>query len=303
MNAVNKLSGKAKRLLAPREKFLVIEVTPTGANALFLSVDDDRKLIFEKFLKGVDLKRFLQSPWRQFSQKSWEGEPLFKSHRKVIVSADSSVATTMPIPLDFSRERDRQKEEITLIELENLIAQAMAKIFTQCRNEAAKRIGADDIHTILVGAKTDRFRVDGHAVMNPIGFTGKKISLLLELTFTNRETFENLKSFFNSPDEFFFIEAPQAWLLALARARELPLNWIAGGGNLFVFEKTADYYPVLYRENFAWSMNVLLAASRRILASVWILHDSSTALTAPANSPRPPPAPLKILSSQPSMRF
>ena len=245
----------------PREKFLVLEVAPQGANALFLSVDEDRHLIFEKFVKNAELRKFLRSPLQRLSQKSWEGEYLFKSRRRVIVSANSSVATTMPIPLDLSRERARWKDEVTLSELENLIAQAMAKIFTQCRSEAAKRLGVDDIHTILVGAKTDRFRIDGHAVMNPIGFTGKKISLLLELTFTSREVFENFKPFFNSPDEFFFVESPQAWLLSVARARELPLNLIAAGdkngGSLFVFEKADNGHPVLYREKLQWSFNAL----------------------------------------------
>ncbi len=266
MNAVSKLSGKlterAKRLIAPREKFLVLEVVPHGVNALFLSVDEDRKLEFEKFVHGADLKKFLGSPWRRVSQKSWEGEYLFKTRRRVIVSADSSVATTMPIPLDLARERALWKDEITLIELENLIAQAMAKIFTQCRSESAKRLAVDDIHTILVGAKTNRFRIDGHAVMNPIGFTGRKISLLLELTFTRRDIFESFKPFFNSPDEFFFIESQQAWLTSIARVRALPLNLILSSGReptagLFVFEKANGEHPTLYREKLNWSFHAL----------------------------------------------
>lgn len=257
-----KISSKAKRLLAPREKFLVLEVTPHGANALFLSVDEDRRLIFEKYIENADLKKFLRSPWRRVTQKSWEGNYLFKSHRKIIVSADPSLATTMPIPLDLSRERAQWESEITLEELENLIAQAMAKIFTQCRNEAAKRLGIDDIHAIMVGAKANRFRIDGHAIMNPIGFTGRKLSLLLELTFTTRDVFENFKQFFNSPDEFFFIESPQAWLLAVARARKLPLNLIAGS-ELFVLTKANGEHPVLYREKLGWSFGVVFGQIAR----------------------------------------
>jgi len=266
VNAVTKfpgkISAKAKRLFAPREKFLVLEVTPRGANALFLSVDEDRHLVFEKYVRHADLKKFLKSPWRRVSQKSWEGNYIFKSHRKMIVSADPSLATTMPIPLDLLRERTLWETEITLEELENLIAQAMAKIFTQCRKEAAKRLGIDDIHAIMVGAKANRFHIDGHTIMNPIGFSGHKLSLLLELTFTTRDVFENFKQFFNSPDEFFFIEAPQAWLLAVARARKLPVNLITMGSEnaenaaeLFVLTKADGEHPVLYREKFGWSFN------------------------------------------------
>jgi hypothetical protein len=262
---VSQLSKKTKRLLAPREKFLVLEVTPAGTNALFLNVDEDNVLTIEKTVHHADLKKLLNSPLRSITQKSWEGKYLFKSRRKVIVSADPSLATTMPIPLDLSRDRAKWKDEITLEELENLIAQAMQKVFTQCRSEAAKRLGVDDIHTILVGAKVNRFKVDGHAVMNPIEFTGKKISLLLELTFTSRDVFENLKQFFSAPDEFFFIESPQATLLSVARARDLPLSIIMenrvnestpgghAGSSLFVFQKVEGDYPVLYREPLPWS--------------------------------------------------
>jgi hypothetical protein len=262
VTSVSQLSKKTKRLLAPREKFLVLEVTPRGTNALFLSVDEDHTLTIEKTVHHADLKKLLNSPFRSITQKSWEGNYLFKSRRKVIVSADPSLATTMPIPLDLTRDRSKWKDEITLDELENLIAQAMQKVFTQCRNEAAKRLDIDDIHTILVGAKVNRFKVDGHAVMNPIEFTGKKISLLLELTFTSRDVFENLKQFFSAPDEFFFIESPQAALLSIARARDLPISIImenhanAGehaGSSLFVFQKVEGNYPVLYREPLPWS--------------------------------------------------
>ncbi|HVO28628.1 MAG TPA: hypothetical protein VMT81_01445 [Candidatus Paceibacterota bacterium] len=259
MNAISRVAERTKRLLAPREKFLVLEITPDGTNALFLGVDEDRGLVFEKTIPKADLARLLRSPLQRISQKSWEGEYFFKSHRKIIVSADPSLATTMPIPLELSRERARWKEEITLDELENLIAQAMAKIFTQCRSEAAKRLGIDDIHAIMVGAKAEQFRVDGHAVMNPIGFTGKKATFLLELTFTSRDLFENLKQYFNSPDEFFFVESPQAFLLALSRVRRLPLGVLAPNGDrgtsLFIFQNVDGGHPVLYREAVGWSFD------------------------------------------------
>src|SRR5581483_7543052 len=112
------------------------------------------------------------------------------SRRKMVVAADPSLATTMPIPLELSRERTQWVADITLDEIENLIAQAMQKVFTQCRSEAAKRLGVDDNHVILVGARADHFKIDGHTVMNPIGFTGKKVALVLEFTFTSRQVFD-----------------------------------------------------------------------------------------------------------------
>lgn len=252
---------KKPNLFKPREKFLVLAVGPAGTDGLFLSVDEDRNIVFEKRVKNIDLKKFFASPMRNVTQKSWEGNYFFKAHRKVIAAVDSSLATTIPIPLDLSREHGTEHSEVILAELENLIAQAMGKIFNQCRNEAAKRLGVHEIDTIMVGAKARNFKVDGHQVVNPVGFTGKKISLLLELTFTGRALFEDLKQFFNAPEDFFFAESAQARLAALARARKLPLNLIVDegprGASLFVLEKTKDGHPVLYREKMAWNFGVL----------------------------------------------
>jgi hypothetical protein len=259
VNAIIK-QVKNINLFKPREKFLILEVTPSGTSGLFLSVDEEKNLIFEKLSKNINLKKFFKSPVRNVTQRSWEGKYFFKGHRKVIATVDSSLATTIPIPLDLLREEVNPKEEVTLPELENMIAQSMGKIFNQCRSEAAKRLAIHELDTILVGAKARNFTIDNSLVINPVGFTGKKISLLLELTFTGRILFEDLKQFFNSPEEFFFAESSQTRLSSLARARKLPLNLIVldgAGTSLFVLEKAKDQYPVLYREKLEWSIDGL----------------------------------------------
>lgn len=252
---------KKRNLFKPREKFLVLAIGPSGADGLFLNVDEDRNIVFEKFANNLDLKKFLKSPVRSVAQKSWEGNYFFKAHRKVIAVADSSLATTIPIPLDLPRESGTEKSEVVLPELENMIAQAMGKMFNQCRSEAAERLGIHEIDAILVGAKARNFKVDGHLVVNPVGFTGKKISLLLELTFTRRALFEDLKTFFNAPENFFFAESAQARLASLARARKLPLNLIVDegprGASLFTLEKRKDGHPILHRRKMQWNFNVL----------------------------------------------
>ena len=72
----------------PREKFLVLEIMPSGVNGLFLSVNDEHRLVFENFLKGIDLVKFFKKPWRRAAQQSWEGKYLFKDHRKVIAACE-----------------------------------------------------------------------------------------------------------------------------------------------------------------------------------------------------------------------
>ena len=270
---------KKPALFKPREKFLVLEIAPGGVNGLFLSVDDERDLLFEKFVEDIDLKKFLKSPVRSIVQRSWEGEYLFKGHRKAIVAADSALATTIPVPLSLPREAGTGKAAIMLAELENMIAQAMGKVFNRCRAEAARRLGVHEVDTILVGAKARNFAVDGHHMMDPVGFAGKKISLLLELTFTGRALFEDLQQLFNSPDEFFFAESPQSRLTSLARARKLPVNLIAEhgsrGAGLYVLQETKEGHPVLYREQLQWSFEGLFL---RIAAELGVSGDAAREL-------------------------
>ncbi len=249
---------------------MILEITPKGTNGLFLNVDEDRNIVFEKLTKGANLAKFLQSPGRKIAERRWEGKPLFRSRRRVIAAADSSLATTIPVPITISREHANAKNKIALAELENLIAQEMAKIFNGCRSEAAKRLHVSDLDAILVGAKAKHFAVDGKALAHsPVGMGGKKISLLLELVFTTRAIFEDLKPFFNAPEDFFFAEAPQAHLSALSRIRKLPLNLIMAndeGASLYVLEKPKGEHAVLYRERLGWRFSSFAEEIAKALA-------------------------------------
>ena len=252
---------------------MILEAKPKGTNGWFLRVDDDRKIIFEKAVRDVDLKTFFKfssAPVRNVSQKAWEGEHLFKSRRRVIAVADPALATTIPIPLDLPRDPANTKSKIGVAEVENMIAQAMQKIFNGCRAEAARRLALHELDAVLVGAKAEHFKVDGKKLTTPVGFAGKKISLLLELTFTGRWLFEDLKQFFNSSEgDFFFAEAPQAELRALSRVRDLPLNLIVAHDDetsLFVLEETKGGHGVLYREKLAWLFPSLFKAIMEELA-------------------------------------
>ena len=213
---------------------------------------------------------------RHATQQSWEGNYFFKGHRKVIAVADLTLATTIPIPVDLVRESSTVHMGISVPELENMIAQEQAKIFNQCRTEAAERLGIHELDTMLVGEKAKYFKVDGEEVVNPAGFAGKKISLLLEPTFTTRKIFEELQQFFNAPENFFFAESAQVRLSSLARERKLPINLVfsdsehgdntdnrngekngASASSLFILQHSKAGHPILYREPFAWHFDTI----------------------------------------------
>ena len=205
------------------------------------------------------------SPFRRAAQASWEGEYFFDRRRKIIAAADATLATTIPIPLLWHREAERAQVPLALEELDDHIGQAMPKIVSQCRAEAAGRFGVDLIDAVLVDARAVGITIDGRPAAMAEGFLGSEISLVLELTFTRRTVFDHFKTLFNSPEPFFFAESPQVRLRILSLVRPLPLSLVTVGAHtsessLFIFQKAKEKYPVLYRERFAWSFEAAMRA-------------------------------------------
>jgi hypothetical protein len=243
-----------ENMTAAKEKFLIVDVAPNGASALFLDFDERRELVFERTVLHADFKKFLSSQAGSIFQKSWEGKSFFDSRRRLVVLADARLATTIPVPLEFKRAA--ADEPVTLSEAEDWLARATAKIFARCRAEATRRLGTGDVDTVLVGQRIGRTIVGGRVVADPVGHSGKKVSFVIELTFANRELAEALKPFFNAPGEFFFAEGPQARLAALARVKPLPVSIIeandSGKSSLFVLQEAEKECHVAYREPFPW---------------------------------------------------
>lgn len=244
--------------MSSREKFLVLHMGAGRTDGLFFTVDAERRIVIEKFERGIDLEKFLGSPLRRATQASWEGEYFFGGHRKIIAAADASRATTIPIPIAWHRPAERKSLPLSLDELDDHLGQMMPKIVSQCHAEAAGRFGVDLTDAVLVAARAVNITIDGKTATIAEGFLGSEISLVLELIFTRREVFDHFRTLFNSPEPFFFAESPQARLEVLSWVRPLPLNLLtvdAGvdAGSMFVFQKAKEKYPVLYRERFGWS--------------------------------------------------
>jgi hypothetical protein len=252
--------------LKPKEKFLILEISPKGTDGIFLDIDEDRNLIFKKFQKNIDIKKYLKLSTIGLSQKSFEGKYILKPVRKIIAGVDSSLATTISVPVEKDREDFLKNNEITFVEFENLFSQTMASVISKCKSEASLRLGVENIDTILVSAKVVHFKIDSEPVESPISLIGNKISFVIDLTFTTRKVFEEFKGLFSAPEEFFFIESPNASLRALKRVRKLPLALIVLGEEdswLYVLAKGNSKNDVLYREKFNWAFSSLFDAIQK----------------------------------------
>lgn len=236
------------------ERHLVLEVLPDQTRGLLLRVTGEKKIVPER-------------TWDDFS---WgRMGKLIKKLRgtKTIVSADPSRAMTITIPAELKRDPKDAAEPLGPVELENLLAQATAQVFTQCREQASRELGLDELHTIVVENRAGNFRVDGHKVLNPLGFAAKRIEAILELTLTTREVFDKWKHLFVQSEDFFFTETARAELYALRKVHDPPVNLLSlepEKTSFFILDRAASG-TAMYRGHLDWSLRSLT----KRLEDVW----------------------------------
>lgn len=136
--------------------------------------------------------------------------------------------------------RDDPEKPLSSVEFENLISQAVWKVFDSGRREAAKRFNVSDLEILLGDIKVIDFKIDGHEVVDSLKHSGKKVEIYLSQTFSSRRFFQDLLS------------------LAPKRAE---LSWAIDGGAAAgyllseIFNKNKFFFvKVAARETFLFSV-------------------------------------------------
>ena len=234
--------------LRPKEKFLLLEIAPKRTSGLLISVDEEKHIRPEKF-------------WDEFSFNKLSRDPLkvLRNH-KIVVSAHPSFATTISMPVELEREGGEVERPIGTAELENIFAKAVSVFFGKYRSEVSKRLGLNELEVVLVETTASNFRVDGHLVLNPVGFRGRKIAATLEFVFAARNIFDDLKPFFNSKTGFFFTPSSRASAFALSRADSAPatLVFLDSDGSYYVVFSEFPSGRSVKEEKLDWSFSHLL---------------------------------------------
>jgi hypothetical protein len=106
---------------------------------------------------------------------------------KGILDLDSKSAVTIFSSIKISR--DNPREELGMVDLENCISQAIWKLFDTSRSEAAERLRINEVDLLLTDARVMQMKIDGHQIINPHGFTGKELEVLLAVTMVKRDSF------------------------------------------------------------------------------------------------------------------
>lgn len=237
-----------------KEKFLLVNIASGGTKSVLLSLDKDRNL------KAQNAKQRNGRP--KFSPKGM----------KVIIAVEPKFAHTILTPLAF--ERDADGKALGAIELENLLAQAVGKVFNGHRKEASEALGADELDVMVAKSRVDAITVDGHQVMNPVGFEAKEIRAMLEMTFTPRAVFSRAKEFLGGASDFFFTETGRAELAALAKVAEKKTIRLAAVGKeeSYLFSTIVSASSAhITRRALEWGTRMLVKA----LAAHWFVSESA----------------------------
>ncbi len=222
----------------------MLDVSSEKIGGFLLSLDNQKKIRKEKSWENLE------------GSPSSRRQPFIPNVSRVIVACDPELAFKVFIPLFIKRETGAEPLEKT--ELENLLAQAIGKVFNHYRREASLVLGVDELDTILADSNVSGFEVDGHKVMNPIGFKPKEISAAMETTFVARQTFKKVKLVRKKAD-FFFTEKGQAQTAAANRMGTKQTDFLFIGSKKSYFYPSGNSGTSYARRELKWSNNSLVA--------------------------------------------
>lgn len=114
-----------------------------------------------------------------------------KSYKAIFALNSQEAVTNYEI---ISFVRDNPQKLIDEAEIDNLVSQALLKLFGEGRKMAVKQLGLSGLEVILSDVKIYEFKIDGRERINPLRHAGKKIEIFLSETFINRSYFKKLIS-------------------------------------------------------------------------------------------------------------
>ena len=221
------------------DRFLVVEITPRGVRATEALANFSEKII------------------RIFTPRNYQGLVDFKKrgkileNTKIVLSLSHEFATTVYETLFFAREN--KKAEISEAELDNVASSAVWKVFDKHRAAAAVKMSVGEADVALSDINVWSMALDGRKVLNPLGFPGKKIEMLVSETMIPKEVVVALASVF--PKELVVLISESAMSFArvtreAARQREQFLfSHVGDKITSLIMSRGGD---IVHHDSFGW---------------------------------------------------
>lgn len=162
--------------------------------------------------------------------------------------------------------RSDAKAELTAAELSNLVSQGVWKVATQQRPLAARKMQIPDLHVQLADADVTQVRLNGHRVVNPIGFTAKAVELYCRETFLDAELLASLQRSLTDDNLASVAESPMiiASLIARMHPQQDFLFFSAGTHESALYRAHAG--TLIFVDSVLWGTETLLAGIARQFA-------------------------------------
>lgn len=245
-------------LFNKKEGFLVLEVlSPESVKVSLVTADLDKK---ELTLAKV----WTTGEFRSNKIKKIIGRFTNDKRFPAVVSLNSDLASTIYSVVSLVRTNSR--DVIDEADLDNLISQAVWKFFDRHRAKVAQKLKVNDFDVILTDVRVEGIRLDGHKVVNPLGFKARSIEIHLCQTFTTRSVVNELRTVFLMDNVRLVTESGTAWSHVVARLQREPKLFVANifsdRTNLFL----SDGFWLAHYDNFEWGSRNLSSSVSEALA-------------------------------------
>lgn len=228
-------------MFGTREKFLILNIEPTGPRAVVLGIGEDKNIRFQKNPDDWKIPKFLRD--------------ISKSKLTAVVSLHPALGAVRIVPFRFVRQTQSAPLEHT--ELENFLAQLSQKAFLEFRADVAEELGIDELDAILVESKPFAYRADGSSVSSPIGHKSKEIHGFLELLFTTRDAFDLMQPTIYSGNPVFMTLHDKSELMSLKKMGMTKISLLEfseeGGARILKFDLDKRNDEPMSRKSVAWS--------------------------------------------------
>lgn len=196
---------------------------------------------------------------------------------RIIVSLDSRRATTVYSSVSVIRES--AKDAIDDADLDNVISQAVWKFFDRQRTKAAAKMEINDFDLLLSDVRVGTIKLDGHRVINPLGFKARTVDIQLGQTFTSRAVMNELREALPIDNIHFIGEAGASWARVLQEA-DPKNNFVLAtifDNELSIF--ASDGARLSHHRSHAWGRRNLLAVLTDALAVSPAVAEKLSAIT------------------------
>ncbi len=250
---LEKILAPVVGLLRRKERFFVVEVMANGVRATPFVLDADEREL--KIFPALAPKK--NEPLAAFARRL--------SGRKnagMMLAIDGGVATTVQGAVALPHPGAALDDAA----LENVIAQAMWKLFDRERARAATKMNVPASEVTIADARIVNIALDGRDAIAPVGYRAAQVEVRLSLTMMPREAAEVFAEAF-SRNVFSMSEASVSWARLLWTAapqghRMLCAGLLSDG----VAIATADADGARYHDAFQWGEDELISGVANALA-------------------------------------